>query len=139
MSHGLQLGFSYTYSHSLDEQSALGLEYNGNNPLDLHSGYGSSDFDRTHIFNFNYVYEFPKAFPESSLKGRLADGWAIEGIAVLQSGQPFSVVDFSGAVGSTAFSVNDKITNPIAPLCTPALAATNGCKPCTPPTGIHGI
>ena len=142
MSHGLQVGFSYTYSHSLDEQSALGLEYNGNNPLDLHSGYGSSDFDRTHIFNFNYVYEFPRVFPESSLKGRLADGWAVEGIAVLQSGQPFSVVDFSGAVGSTAFSVNDNITNPIAPLCTPALAATNGCKPCTPQqayTGSNGV
>ena len=142
MSHGLQIGFSYTYSHSLDEQSALGLEYNGNNPLDLRSGYGSSDFDRTHIFNFNYVYEFPKAFPESSLKGRLADGWAVEGIAVLQSGQPFSVVDFSGAVGSIAYSVNDNITNPIAPLCTPALAATNGCTPCTPQqayTGSNGV
>jgi hypothetical protein len=118
------------------------LEYNGNNPLDLRSGYGSSDFDRTHIFNFNYVYEFPKAFPESSLRGRLADGWAVEGIAVLQSGQPFSVVDFSGAVGSIAYSVNDNITNPIAPLCTPALAATNGCTPCTPQqayTGSNGV
>jgi hypothetical protein len=142
MSHGLQVGFSYTYSHSLDEQSALGLEYNGNNPLNLRSGYGSSDFDRTHIINFNYVYEFPKAFAESSLKGRLADGWAVEGLAVLQSGQPFSVVDFSGAVGSIAYSVNDNITNPIAPLCTPALAATNSCTPCTPQqayTGSNGV
>jgi len=127
MSHGLQVGFSYTYSHSLDEQSALGLEYNGNNPLNLRSGYGSSDFDRTHIFNFNYVYEFPKPFRETSPEGMLADGWAVEGIAVLQSGQPFSVVDFSGAVGSIAFSVNDNITNPIAPLspnCTPQQAYT---------------
>ena len=56
MSHGLQVGFSYTYSHSLDEQSALGLFYNGNNPLDLRSGYGNSDFDRTHVFNFNYLF-----------------------------------------------------------------------------------
>ncbi len=35
MSHGLQVGFSYTYSHSTDEQSGLGLFYNGNNALDL--------------------------------------------------------------------------------------------------------
>ena len=35
LSHGLQAGFSYTYSRSLDEQSALGLVYNGSNPLDL--------------------------------------------------------------------------------------------------------
>ncbi len=41
MSHGLQLGVSYTYSHSTDEQSGLGLFYNGNNPLNLRSGYGS--------------------------------------------------------------------------------------------------
>jgi hypothetical protein len=43
MSHGLMVGFSFTYSHATDEQSALGLFY------------GSSDFDRSHVFNFNYV------------------------------------------------------------------------------------
>ncbi|MGC2647788.1 MAG: TonB-dependent receptor, partial [Candidatus Sulfotelmatobacter sp.] len=60
MSHGLQLGFSYTYSHALDEQSGMGLFFNGNNPLNLRSAYGSSDFDRTHVFNFSYVYQIPK-------------------------------------------------------------------------------
>ena len=34
MSHGLQVGFSYTYSHALDEQSGMGLFFNGNNPLE---------------------------------------------------------------------------------------------------------
>ena len=48
MSHGIQVGASYTYSHALDEQSGIGLFYNGNNALDLRSGYGSADFDRTH-------------------------------------------------------------------------------------------
>ena len=51
ISHGLQAGFSYTYSRSLDEQSALGIYYDGSNPLDLRGGYGPSDFDRTHVFN----------------------------------------------------------------------------------------
>jgi hypothetical protein len=32
LSHGVQVGFSYTYSHATDEQSAMGLFYNGNNP-----------------------------------------------------------------------------------------------------------
>jgi hypothetical protein len=68
MSHGLMVGFSYTYSHATDEQSALGLFYNGNNPLNLRSGYGSSDFDRTHVFNFNYVYQLPKFAPEASME-----------------------------------------------------------------------
>jgi hypothetical protein len=32
MSHGFQLEYSYTHSHATDEQSALGLFCNGNNP-----------------------------------------------------------------------------------------------------------
>jgi hypothetical protein len=132
MSHGLQVGFSYTYSHALDEQSALGLFYNGNNPLNLRDGWASSDFDRTHVFNFNYVYQFPKFFSDSTFKGKVADGWAVEGIAVFQSGQPYSVIDFSGAVGSIFYGVSDGITNPIVPL-------GNGCTPKTAVTGSNGI
>jgi hypothetical protein len=52
LGHGLQAGVSYTFSRSLDEQSAMGLFYNGNNPLECPgAGTGSSDFDRTHVFN----------------------------------------------------------------------------------------
>ena len=35
LGHGLQAGVSYTFSRSLDEQSAMGLFYNGNNPLNI--------------------------------------------------------------------------------------------------------
>jgi hypothetical protein len=128
MSHGIQVGASYTYSHALDEQSALGLFYNGNNPLNLRDGYASSDFDRTHVFNFSYVYKLPDFYGKSTLEGRLTDGWSLVGLTVLQSGQPFSVVDFSGAVGSLYYSVYDGITNPIVPLnyaaCSPKKAQT---------------
>jgi hypothetical protein len=130
MSHGLQVGFSYTYSHATDEQSALGLFYNGNNPLDLRSGYGLSDFDRKHVMNFTYTYELPKFFSLSSLKGRIVDGWAISGLTVIQSGQPYSVVDYSGAVGSIFYGVNDGITNPVVPL--------SGCSPKQALTGASG-
>src|ERR1700719_3575350 len=88
MSHGLQVGFSYTFSHSLDEQSAMGLFYNGNNPLNLRDGYGSSDFDRTHVFNFDYRYELPRFVSPASWQGKIIDGWAVQGVTVLQSGQP---------------------------------------------------
>ena len=132
MSHGLVIGFSYTYSHSLDEQSALGLLYNGNNPLNLRSGYGSSDFDRTHVVNFSYMYQLPRVFLADSLADKLADGWAVEGVGVLQSGQPYSVVDFSGAVGSIYYSVNDNITNPVAPL-------APGCTPHNAKTRMNGV
>ena len=127
LSHGLQVGFSYTYSHATDEQSAMGLFYNGNNPLDLRSGYGLSDYDRKHVINFTYRYELPKFVSGSSFMSKIANGWSITGLTVIQSGQPYSVVDYSGAVGSIFYGVNDGITNPIVPLdasCSPKTAVT---------------
>jgi hypothetical protein len=133
MSHGLQVGASYTYSHATDEQSAMGLFYNGNNPLNLRSGYGLADFDRKHVMNFTYMYQLATFASVSSIKGRIVDGWAISGLTVIQSGQPYSIVDYSGAVGSIFYGVNDGITNPIVPLsgCTPkqALTGRSGATP----------
>jgi Carboxypeptidase regulatory-like domain/TonB dependent receptor len=127
LSHGLQVGFSYTFSHATDEQSAMGLFYNGNNATNLRSGYGLSDFDRKHVMNFTYLYELPKFYELTSVRGRLADGWAVAGLAIIQSGQPYSVIDYSGAVGSLYYGTSDGITNPIVPLapgCTPSSAVT---------------
>jgi TonB dependent receptor len=136
LGHGLQLGFSYTYSHSTDEQSGMGLFYNGNNPTNLRSGYGLSDFDRKHVINFTYLYQLPKFADLTSLKGKFADGWAIAGLAIIQSGQPYSVIDYSGAVGSIFYGTSDGITNPIVPLgtCTPskALTGASGATPGAP-------
>jgi hypothetical protein len=128
MSHGMQFGTSYTWSHALDEQSGLGLFYNGNNALNLRSGYGSSDFDRTHVISVNYVYQIPDLANKHKLEGKLIDGWALVGLAVLQSGQPYSIIDFSGAIGSIYYSTYDGITNPIVPLasgCTAKNAVTH--------------
>ena len=131
MSHGLQVAASYTYSHALDEQSGLGLFYNGNNPLNLRDGYASADFDRTHVINFNYVYKLPDFFGKNTLVGYFTNGWALEGLTVLQSGQPYSVIDFSGAVGSVYYSTSNGITNPIVPL-------APGCNAKNAKTGLSG-
>jgi Carboxypeptidase regulatory-like domain len=135
MSHGVQIGFSYTYSHALDEQSALGLFYNGNNPLNLRSAYGNSDFDRTHVFNMSYLFQLHNFASETSWQGKIIDGWALAGTAIIQSGQPYSVIDYSGAVGSIFYGTSDGITNPIVPLapgCTPKSALTGS-------VGAYGI
>src|ERR1700680_1914006 len=82
------------------------------------------------------MYEFPKLFAGSSFKGKIADGWAISGLTVIQSGQPYSVVDYTGAVGSIFYGVKDGITNPIVPLsgCSPqqALTGASGTTPGSP-------
>ncbi len=118
MSHGLMVNASYTYSHSLDEGSGLGagLFFNGNNPLVPRTAYGSSDFDRTHVLTVSYVYQLPSIRNASQFVNTIANGWGIEGVTVAQSGQPFSVIDFSGTAASIFFSADDFITNPILPL-----------------------
>jgi hypothetical protein len=116
LSHGLLVTGSYTWSHTLDEQSALGLFYNGNDPLNPKSAYGNSDFDRTHVFTVSYQYTFPTLPHASALVKHVVNGWGFGGITVLQSGQPYSVIDFSGSVGSIFWGEQDFITNPIVPV-----------------------
>jgi len=118
MSHNFMVNVSYTYSHSLDEGSGLGagLFYNGNNPLDPRAAYASSDFDRTHVFNISYVYQLPTFKNASGWINTIANGWGVQGVTVAQSGEPFSVIDFSGSAASIFFSADDFITNPILPL-----------------------
>jgi hypothetical protein len=115
LSNGLQFTASYTWSHSLDEQSGLGLFFTGNNPLNLKSNYASSDFDQTHVFLINYSYTTPKVTERPGL-GEAINGWTIGGQTVAQSGQPYSVYDFSGSVASQYYGTSDYITNPIVPL-----------------------
>jgi len=137
MSHGIQVGAAYTWSHSLDEQSGLGLFYNGNNALFPRQAYASSDYDRTHVLAFNYVFQLPKFVAGNGLWSKVANGWALRGVTILQTGQPFSIIDFSGGAGSVYYSSNDFITNPIVPLApgfTPskALTGASGTNPNVP-------
>lgn len=137
LGHGVQFGFSYTYSHATDEQSGIGLFFNGNNPLNLRSAYGSSDFDRTHVINFTYLFQLPNFIKGGPwLASKLANGWSIQGTGTFQSGQAYSIVDFSGAVGGIFYGTSDGITNPIVPLsgCTPsqALTGASGVNPAFP-------
>ena len=115
LSFGLTFTGSYTWSHALDEQSGLGLFFTGNNAASPKSNYSSADFDQTHVFLVNYSYELPKATSNKAL-GYLVNGWILGGQTVAQSGQPYSVYDYSGSVGSLFFGTDDELTNPIVPL-----------------------
>jgi len=68
----------------------------------------------------------PSARQTLRSKANFANGWAFSGLTVIQSGQPYSVVDYIGAVGSVFYGVNDGITNPVVPLtsCSPKQAVT---------------
>jgi hypothetical protein len=93
---------AYTWSRSTDVNSsgntALNTAYNDES--NLRSGYGPSDFDRTHRFVVSYRYDLPFYTSGSGWKKTAFGDWSISGITVIQSGTPFTVTD-SGA--GTAF------------------------------------
>ena len=116
LSKGLQLSASYTWSHTLDEQSGLGLFFNGNDPTNIRSSYGTSTYDRTHVAVVQYFYQFPKIGTGQSLIGRIVNGWGLNGVTVMQSGLPYNAFDYSGAVGSIYYSQFVNIIDPVLPL-----------------------
>jgi len=134
LSNGLQFTTSYTWSHALDEQSGLGLFFTGNNPLNPRANYASSDFDQTHVFLVNYSYTIPKIV-ESGAWGYVTNGWTIGGQTVAESGQPYSVYDFSGSVASLYYGTSNYIGNPIVPLL-PGVTARQAARGANCPVGV---
>jgi hypothetical protein len=126
--HGLTLSGSYTWSHAMDEESGEQLFYNGNNPLNLRTGYANSDFDRRHVFIVSYQYDLPKMAKLHGWANQVVNGWGTSGVVSAESGQPFSVIDFSGGIASIFFGGgNDFVTNPLVPI--GAVGSTPGAKP----------
>ncbi|MDE3135225.1 MAG: TonB-dependent receptor [Acidobacteriota bacterium] len=116
MSHGLAINASYTWSHTLDEGGGLaeGLFYNGNDPLNPRSAYGNASYDRTHVLTVGYIYQIPGIAGANGFLKQAVNGWGIGGMTVAESGQPYSVYDFSGDVASQYWGAGDDfITNPL--------------------------
>jgi hypothetical protein len=101
VSRGLQFNTSYTWSKSIDNNSAdPGSTSGGGKPdvpnvgfvvqgdqRNLSMNRGVSDFDRTHRFSASFVYELP-GFIDSSW----TRGWELSGFVQAQSGAPFSII-----------------------------------------------
>jgi hypothetical protein len=114
LSHNFQLGGSYTWSHSLDEQSDIGLFFTGDNPNHLRDSWSSSDFDRTHVFTANFQVDVPNAVKGGrSFASYVVNDWHLTGIGILQNGEPWSLYEFYGAVGSINFGNFPTLMNPV--------------------------
>jgi hypothetical protein len=113
LAHHFQLGASYTWSHSLDEQSDIGLFFTGDNPNHLRDSWASSDFDRTHVFTGNFQVDVPNAIKEHNFASYITNDWHLTGIGTLQSGEPWSLYEFYGAVGSINFGNFPTLMNPV--------------------------
>ncbi|PYU19260.1 MAG: hypothetical protein DMG30_24760 [Acidobacteria bacterium] len=97
VSHGLDFTAGYTYGHGLDNGSLSrfnGLPQDSTRP-DLE--YGNSDFDTRHRFTLEAGYALPgkKGF------GQLLEGWKINGILNIATGQPWWVIDSGNNFSNT--------------------------------------
>ena len=101
LSKGLHFNAAYTWSKSIDTSSTDPGSTAGSGKPDvpntgfvvqgdvrnLGSNRAVSDFDRTHRFSFNFVYEVP-SFGSGS---KFLNGWQISGFFQAQTGTPYTI------------------------------------------------
>ncbi|MHB8639153.1 MAG: TonB-dependent receptor [Candidatus Acidiferrales bacterium] len=94
-SQGLNLSFSYTYSHSLGTQTLNQqyIIYGNPSPFDPATGYTSEPYDRRHVANAAWYYVLPfgrgrRFSSENGIVNRIVGGWYTSGIWTWQSGLP---------------------------------------------------
>lgn len=146
ITHGLQFDFNYTFSKSLDLASDAervgtinGLGSQIINAWEPNQFYGLSDFDATHQFTADWVWNMP--FGRNQAIGhdmnKVADffvgGWQLTGLFRATSGFPFSV--FNGAQWPTDWDLsgNAYLTGPVK--AGGAYAAPASCNP----SGLVGL
>ncbi len=100
LSHGLHFNAAYTWSKSIDTSSTDPGSTAGSGKPDvpntgfvvqgdlrnLDANRAVSDFDRTHRFSLNFVYEIPRIGSSKFLSG-----WQLSGFFQAQSGTPYSI------------------------------------------------
>src|SRR5207253_11045076 len=101
-SGGLTFQANYTFQKTLTDAPGTGqtrFEPLISNQLGSDYEYGIADYDTTHVFNFNAIYELPfgkgKRFfaAAGSWLDRLVGGWQVTSIIRWSSGNPLSIID----------------------------------------------
>jgi hypothetical protein len=111
MSRGLQFSASYTLSKSIDNTSEAGagaspdgsLDTGGaldssnvyGNQLDPRADRGLSDFDRTHRFVGNALWDLPSLSKSGRMEGLLSN-WTLSSDVIAMSGLPVDIFDPGG-------------------------------------------
>lgn len=72
----------------------------------------------------NFQFQLPNYAPEHSLLAYATNDWSLTGLGVLQSGEPYSLYEFYGAVGSLNFGNYPTLMNPVLPIKNPKDAKT---------------
>jgi len=97
-SKGLYFQSAYTWSKSIDDVSTASVAFDTrfNDQNNARDSRGLSDFDRRQRFVTSAAYRLPFFSNASGLTKNALAGWEADGVLILQSGSPFTVVDPNG-------------------------------------------
>jgi hypothetical protein len=95
--HGLDFVAGYTYSHALDDLSSNWVAFLPQDSARPRLEHASSDEDLRHRFTFSVTY----TLPEKKTWGQLLEGWQVNTIISMQSGQPWNVNDQNNGFSGT--------------------------------------
>lgn len=80
---------NYTWSKAMT--NAFNDTSPAQNTYNLAAEYGPARYDRTNIFNANFVYDLPFYQAQSGLVGHILGGWEVSGLVNSYSGLPYTV------------------------------------------------
>ena len=127
LSHGLQIGGAYTWSHATDdsndpltpEAGTGSFPVDSRNPNTISRGNSDNDIRQRGVVEFSYELPFGsgKSFLNHGVVGKALEGIQISGIVSAQTGHPYTIftnVFDNGRTGIASFSYPDVIGNPFA-------------------------
>jgi hypothetical protein len=129
MSHGFQVGGSYSWSKSIDTGSSSTTSDNFvNSVVNLHPYCNKcrravSDFDHPQTLAINYVWDVPTPKRGGAVVSRLAGGWELGGIITATSGSPITPLIAGDPLGMKGS----------APVDFPSFSGAAGCSSLTNP------
>lgn len=129
LSQGLQVLASYTWSHSIDDQS-FNTGDNSQDPSTFNPKLerGSSDFDVRHAFSGAVTYDVPSV--QFGWAGKIfLDNWAVDGIVSAHTATPIDIstgTSLPGAGGSSSITRPDIVPNEALYLSGAACEAAGG-------------
>jgi len=115
-SSGLQFQAAYTFGKSIDYYSGGTVNELANvfgDQRNWRANRGRSDFNREQRLVISGVYSLPKHNFKSGFAKAVLNDWQIAGIAVFQSGLPFSIVDNPGNAVIQRANFNQSFTGDI--------------------------
>ncbi|MEO8595113.1 MAG: carboxypeptidase regulatory-like domain-containing protein [Candidatus Solibacter sp.] len=112
--HGLQALASYSWAHSLDNDSSDASLMWAGAGASLSRDWGASDFDLRHSVTATLTYDLPS--PSSASGARWLGNWAVDSLVRARNGFPISVLlneQYQGITFANAFRPSQLLNQPV--------------------------